>query len=64
MTSPVLKFRSHRPAPNIEPELKEFIDTLLVPMLVRDALHDLAKENRLASAETSVAKYPRSGNAQ
>jgi len=35
-------------APKIEPDLKEFIDEVLVPMLVRDALRELSAENHLA----------------
>jgi len=50
--------------PRIDPDLKEFIDTLLVPMLVREALCHLANENRLASIQCAVAKSPRSGNAK
>jgi hypothetical protein len=50
------------PSPAIEPELREFIDELLVPMLVRAALLDIAEENRLASPALAVANSPRSAN--
>ena len=50
--------------PAIEPELKAFVDELLVPMLVRDAMRDLTEEKRLASGKIAVAKSPGSGNAQ
>jgi hypothetical protein len=53
-----------KPKPTIQPKLKAFIDELLVPMLVRDAMHDLKAENRLASTKLAVAKSPRSGEAQ
>jgi hypothetical protein len=43
----------------IEPELREFIDDVLVPMLVRDALRQIAEENRLASTQAVVAQSPR-----
>lgn len=44
-------------APAIEPDLREFIDTCLVPMLVRDALKDLAAKDTepLALVRASVA---------
>jgi hypothetical protein len=44
--------------PTIEPELREFLDSVLVPMLVRDAISDLAKENLLAFAPGAVAHSP------
>jgi hypothetical protein len=50
------------PSPAIEPELREFIDELLVPMLVQAALRDIAEENRLASTAPAVANSPRSAN--
>ena len=42
---------------SIEPELKQFIDDCLVPMLVRDALKDLAAKDTepLALMRASVA---------
>jgi len=43
----------------IEPELREFIDTVLVPMLVRDALRELSSENNLAPSRANEAKFPR-----
>lgn len=52
------------PSAEIEPELREFVDEVLVPILVRDALRDLAEEIRLASAGLAVANSPRSGNAR
>jgi hypothetical protein len=64
VASPSAKLARMSSGARIDPELKEFIDTLLVPMLVRDALCELANENRLASGERAVAKSPRSGNAQ
>lgn len=36
------------PGPAIDPELKEFIDECLVPMLVRDALAELRNEIHIA----------------
>ena len=48
----------------IEPNLKEFIDEVLVPMLVRDALREIREENRVASALASVAESPRSQTIQ
>jgi hypothetical protein len=50
------------PFPPVEPELREFIDELLVPMLVQAALLDIAEENRLASPALAVANSPRSAN--
>jgi hypothetical protein len=46
--------------PAIEPELCEFIDEVLVPTLVREALRDLAGENSLAPVVPFVANFPRS----
>ena len=51
-------------APKIEPDLKEFIDEVLVPMLVRDALREIQQENRLASTLDAVAQSPRSQEIQ
>lgn len=48
----------------IEPELREFIDDVLVPMLVRDALREIQEEKRLASTLTPVAESPRSQDIQ
>jgi hypothetical protein len=50
------------PSPAIEPELREFIDELIVPMLVQAGLRDIAEENRLASPARAVANSPRSAN--
>jgi hypothetical protein len=55
------KLAAFPPAP-IEPDLREFIDSCLVPVLVRAALADLESENRLASPALAVAKSPRSAN--
>lgn len=41
--------------PSISPDLKSFLDEVLVPMLVRDALKEIAAENSLASASMPVA---------
>lgn len=57
-TNPVLS------ASTIEPDLREFIDDVLVPMLVRDALREIREENRLASTRAAVAKSPRSQEIQ
>jgi hypothetical protein len=40
----------------IEPELREFIDEVLVPMLVRDALREICDENRVAPGRPVVAE--------
>lgn len=52
------------PGSEIEPELREFIDEVLMPMLVRDALREIAEENRLAPALIAVAQSPRSQEIQ
>jgi hypothetical protein len=44
--------------PAIDPDLKAFIDDLLVPMLVRDALKDIATENFLAPERSLMANSP------
>lgn len=36
------------PGSQLDPDLKEFIDTLLVPMLVRDAIRELQQEKDIA----------------
>lgn len=46
----VVKFEKR---PTLTPELREFIDGCLVPILVRDALAELAREK-------SIAEIPRS----
>jgi hypothetical protein len=46
--------------PAIEPELKQFLDECLIPMLVRDALRDLAAEKQVAPSIHAVASLPRS----
>jgi hypothetical protein len=47
------------PRPVIEPELKEFIDKCLVPILVREALAEFQQENDIASGTRSVAQSRR-----
>lgn len=42
-------------APAIEHELKEFLDEVLIPMLVRDALKDLASETPSVAHSTSIS---------
>jgi hypothetical protein len=42
------------PAPRIDADLKAFCDEVLVPMLVRDALEDIRRENQLASERATV----------
>ena len=44
------------PGPTIEPELKEFIDECLVPILVREALAELQQENHVAPDVKPVAQ--------
>jgi hypothetical protein len=48
------------PCPELEPELRVFIDEVLLPMLVRDALNDMSAENQLAPPLSVVRKSPRS----
>jgi hypothetical protein len=48
------------PLSAIEPELKEFIDDVLVPMLVRDAVRELSAEIQLAHACASDRESARS----
>jgi hypothetical protein len=43
-------------APAIDPDVKEFVDMLLVPILVRAALDDLAEEKQLAQSRPAIAK--------
>ncbi len=40
----------------IDPDLKEFLDSVLVPMLVREALDDIRAENVLAPQPGLVRK--------
>ena len=47
------------PRPEIAPELREFIDAVLVPILVRDALRELSTENQLAPARANDRKSAR-----
>lgn len=47
-----------RMRPEIDLDLKAFIDDLLVPMLVRDALKDIAAENVLAPEPSLMANSP------
>jgi hypothetical protein len=51
------------PRPEIEPDLREFIDQVLVPILVRDALQKLSAENLLASVPALDGKSARSSEA-
>jgi hypothetical protein len=44
------------PSPRIDPALKEFIDEILVPILVRDALKELLSENQIASLKPDDAQ--------
>jgi len=44
--------------PVIEPELKSFLDEVLIPMLVADAVRDLKIENALALECLSMAHSP------
>ena len=44
-----------RMKPAIEPELKAFLDDVLIPMLVRDAMKDIASENLSMAHSTSTA---------
>jgi hypothetical protein len=46
--------------PAIEPELKQFLDECLIPMLVRDGLRDLSTENQVARGIHAVASFTRS----
>ena len=43
----------------IEPELKQFVDECLVPLLVGDALKELAAEKPLAPTRPRVIKSAR-----
>lgn len=52
-----------REFPSIEPDLREFIDEVLVPMLVRDALKDIRTETELAPAVSPAAQSPRTQGA-
>ncbi len=47
------KLATIRP-PSISPDLKHFIDEVLVPMLVRDALKEIAPENVLPPSAPRV----------
>lgn len=46
-------------APAIEPELKQFLDECLVPLLVREALKELKAEKALAPARPKVLQTAR-----
>jgi hypothetical protein len=61
---PTIKKLAVLPRPEIEAELREFIDDVLVPMLVADALREIQEENRLAPALAAVAQSPRSQEIQ
>lgn len=43
----------------IEPELKQFVDECLVPLLIGDALKELAAEKSLAPTRPRVIKSAR-----
>jgi hypothetical protein len=45
--------------PVIEPDLKQFIDEVLVPRLVRDAMADLGKKIHVAPVAKSIAQSAR-----
>jgi hypothetical protein len=47
------------PIHEIEPDLLAFLDEVLVPMLVRDAVREISDEIRLAPALSVVAQSPR-----
>jgi len=47
------KIATIRP-PSISPDLKSFLDEVLIPMLVRDALKEIAAENVLPPAAPRV----------
>ena len=49
------------PCPHIDPDLKEFLDEVLVPMLVRDALKERSSEIRLASVSEEVRESAPTG---
>lgn len=62
MCLPVRHSGVSRPA--IEPELREFIDEVLVPMLVRDALKEIrGSESELAQIVSPVAQSARTQGA-
>jgi hypothetical protein len=46
------------PCPSIDSELREFLDDVLIPILVRDAVRELSSQNQLAPALLSVGKSP------
>jgi hypothetical protein len=41
--------------PVIDPDLKAFLDEVLVPMLVRDALKDIAEQEKIAERMQEMA---------
>jgi hypothetical protein len=45
--------------PDIQPDFREFLDEILVPMLVRDALREISNEIDVAPALSIVGKSPR-----
>jgi hypothetical protein len=54
--SGVLKFEQRKP-PAIDPDLKDFIDRVIVPILVRDFLEVHRAEKPVAQSWQSVAPY-------
>ena len=56
MASVTKHVRMMPPAPAIEPDLKKFIDEVLVPMLVRDALREVAGEIYVACQTSTNAQ--------
>jgi hypothetical protein len=55
----ILKKLVTLPYPEIDSNVRDFVDEVLVPMLVRDALRELSDEIHLAPALSVVAKSPR-----
>jgi hypothetical protein len=47
------------PSPAIEPNLKEFIDKCLVPILIREALAEFQQENHVASDAKIIGEFRR-----
>jgi hypothetical protein len=57
-TAPKLAMMKPRPAPKgspLTPELKDFIDRVIVPILVRDYLSGIAQERQIADRRKGVA---------
>lgn len=62
MVSPSRKPVLPVPGHNIDSDVREFIDTVLVPMLVKDALRDLSPENLACTNSADATEFRRSGN--